>query len=171
MEQRILEYTKHGYQLVGYTQGSTLLTYMQEFLENLSLEQALRGAQDFHLSQINDFMIEYNKKPTNNFYVAFWNLLDSSPYETEVNGITILHDEKIPKLKLSYKNFDYIFKQWAHIKQTHPQYVVIQQDDAGFVHLFDKSSLDIDELALVAQHKKNVARWNNERLKKIKSLN
>lgn len=171
MEQRILEHINFRYQLIGYSNNSALLIYMQEFLENLSLEQALQGPKAFHLSQINDFMIEYNKKSNDNFYVAFWNLIDSSPYETEVNGITILHDEKIPKLKLSYENFDYIFKQWVEIKQKNPKFIIIEQDDTGFINLHNKKELTIEELALVEQYKKNVARWNNERQKKINSLN
>lgn len=170
MEQRILEYKNSRYQLIGFTKNSTLLIYMQEFLENLTLDQALQGAQAFHLNQVNDFMIEYNKRSLN-YYVAFWNLIDASPYETEMNGIKILHDEKIPKLKLSYENFDYIFKQWTDIKQTNPKFVIIQQDPTGFVHLYDKTNLNIEEQALIEQYKKEVARKNNELRKKINSLN
>ena len=163
MKKRILEYHNSEYKLIGYSVDSTLLIYMQEFLANLSLEQAQRGAQAFHLSQINDFMIEYNKKSYSTWYVAFWNLLDATPYETEVNGITVLHDERIPKLRLSYQNFDSIFKQWAFIKQTTPQYIIIQQDDTGFVQINNENELEIEELALVEQYKKEVARKNNER--------
>lgn len=172
MKQIILEHTKIDYKVVGFSKNSDLLIYMQEFLENLSLEQALLGIQNFHLTQINDFMVEFgSKKNKQDFYVAFWNLIDATDYETEVDGITILHDEKIPKLKLSYENFDYIFQQWTHIKQTVPPYVIIQQDSTGFVHLYDKTNLNIEEHALVEQHKKEVARRNNELRKKINSLN
>lgn len=171
MKQIILEYQNLTYNIIGYSQDSSLLNYMVEFLENISLEQALQGAQAFHLSQINDFMIEYNKKKSDKYYVAFWNLIDSTPYQTEVHGITILDDEKIPKLKLSFQNFEYIFTQWAYIKQTNPRFMIIEQDNTGFIHLYDKKELTIEELALVEQYKKIVARLHNQRQKKINSLN
>lgn len=172
MKQRILERTNYDYPLIGYSNNSDLLRYMQEFLENLNDATAQRGALAFNLSQINDFVIDYGKDSDDDFYIAFWNLVDSSIYETTMkDGTKVLHDDAIPKLKLSFENFEYIFKQWTYIKQTQPKYVVIIQDDTGFVHLYDKQQLDIEELALVEQHKKEVARWNNERLKVINSQN
>lgn len=171
MEQRILKYKNHSYVLVGYTKGSDLLQYMQEFLENLSLERAQAGAQNFRLGQINDFIIDYGNKKDDTFYVAFWNLIDSKPYEIKVGNNQVLDDRKIPKLKLSFHNFDDIFKKWIDIKLTSPQYLIISQNNSGWVELDTPEQLTIEQEALVQQYTQEKKRQAQEKFKKNRSIN
>ena len=150
MKKRILQAVDRYYSIIGFTEDSFLLYYMHTFLENLSLEEAKKGSGAYDVGGINDFDIGYGASDQD-YYVRFSFLWDWDRYTIEINGETITDWDRIPQLKLSYENFDYIFKAWAQIKEQNPKYLIISQDDSGWVGLQGKEELDADEVALAEQ--------------------
>ena len=167
MRKKILEFVDRSYfsiGTIGDTEWPGVLYYMECFLHNLWLEEAKKGVNAYYERSINDFSIDYGDADED-YYVAFSNrsLLDLKQYEVEIDGQRFVDSAQIPKLKLSYENFDYVFKAWVQINEQNPKYLIITQDDAGWVGLQGKEELDVDEIALVEQCQRKQEEWMEER--------
>ncbi len=153
MEKRVLKHVeRHRYTLIGYTSGSFKLYYLHIFLENLSLEEAKQGASEYVFADYNDFVVD--RAFDDNYYVAMRDSLLDSDYEIEINGEMLLDFEKIPQLKLTYENFDYIFKAWIKILEERSPYLILMQHDSGWVEIQGKDALSLDEQVLAAEFAK-----------------
>jgi len=120
----------------------------------LSLEEAKKGAAVYQSVGGNGFVVDYGD-PDQDYYVQFSFVHDWDLYTIEIQGRKTTDWERVPQLKLSYENFDYVFKQWVKIKQENTQCLIITQDDLGWVGLQGKQELDDDEVALVDSCKRD----------------
>ena len=153
-KKRILEFVANRYFAIGSTGESGYpesLYYVTDFLNNLWLDEAKKGSAVYNRGGINNLSIDYGD-PDQDYDVQISFKTDWSRYTVEVNGETITDWDNIPQLKLSYENFDYIFKQWVKIKEQNSKYVIITQDDFGWIGLQGKQELDADESELVEQY-------------------
>ena len=149
MEKRILKHIKErSYTLTGFTKNSYALYYLHMFLSSLSFKDLKKGAKLYDRGQSDCLMIDYCENSEDDFYVALWDLADSNDYKIEYQGRMVIDDSKIKKLKLSYDNFDYIFKQWEKISKDTPKYLILSQDNAGWISLLGKNELNQEELML-----------------------
>ncbi len=146
---------KNGFDFNGCSAGvNNGLFYIITFLNGLSLEEAKKGAAVYQGTGINDFDISYGDHDED-YYIRFSFVYDWDLYIIEIQGQKMTDWDRVPQLKLSYENFDYVFKQWVKIKEENPKYIIITQDDSGWVGLQGKQELDDDEVALVEQYKRD----------------
>ena len=151
IKKRVLQLVDRHYYVFGIDsddKSQESLFHMAYFLNNLWLDEAKKGAAVYDSGGINDFDIDYGD-PDQDYYVQFSFLWNWDRYTIEMNGETITDWDNIPQLKLSYENFDYIFRQWVKIKEQSSKYVIITQDDSGWIGLQGKQELDADELKMV----------------------
>jgi len=132
------------------------------FLSSLSLEDRIKGAKLYNRGQSNDLVIDYGQDWGEDFYIAFWDLGNWLEYETEIDGRKVLDDSKVLKLKLSYENFESVFRQWDQILKATPQYLILSQDEVGWIDIFGKGILSEDKQMLVEKYNLDQERWRQE---------
>jgi len=128
------------------------LDLMCEALRSFSIREVTDALLGKELQGCNNFVVEYEG---DDFFVAFFDKMSFESSMKEISGYRFLDDDKIPKLKFSKENFDDVLKQWVKIKQENPQYLIITQDDSGWVGLQGKQELDDDEVALVDSYNRD----------------
>ncbi len=128
---------------VAYT-----LDLISEALRLFSINELKDAALGKELHGCNDFQVDYGDTDEN-FYIAFYDMLHSKKYEIELNGDKFIDDNQIPKLKFSHKNFKTILPIWINILKSKPLYILISQDESGWINLKGKEKLSAKEQKLV----------------------
>ncbi len=117
---------------------------MLMFIEHIAYEKNL-DISTFNSGGCNDFRIDYGDLDEN-YYVMFSDDFISKIYGYKNSTIDI---DKIPSIKVSYKNFDYILKRWNLIQKQKPIYLIISQDESDWINLESKEKLSTKEQVLV----------------------
>jgi hypothetical protein len=123
------------------------LDLMIEFV-SLS-DRLMKKIKNCEIGAMNNFVVEYEG---DDFFIAFHDKMTYDDSMSEIDGYRFLDDDRIPKLKFSKENFDYVFNQWVKIKEQNSKYVIITQDDSGWIGLQGKNELDATEADLVEHY-------------------
>lgn len=148
----VLENIEKRFNLIGRSVGIIdTLYYMIEFIS--FSDRMIQKIKKCEIGSVNNFVIDYQE---DDFFIAFHGKMTYDDSMSEIDGYRFLDDDKIPKLKFSKENFDQVLSEWVKIKEQNSKYVIITQDDSGWIGLQGKSELDADEVELVEQyqHKK-----------------
>jgi hypothetical protein len=69
------------------------------------------------------------------------------------------NEENIPKLVMSRQNYDEVMNACNINKNNPKQYVVLSQDDSGWMRLEAKDKLSVDDLASIEEDRKAGQEW------------
>ncbi len=82
--------------------------------------------------------------------VEIWNMILEEEY---------FNEEDIPKLIMSRKNYDEVINALNENRNMPKQYLVLSQDDTGWIHLEAKNELSKLDLISIEQDKKAGQEW------------
>lgn len=92
-----------------------------------------------------------------NDYVEIWNTLLEEDY---------FNEEDVPRLLMTRQNYDEVINVWNINIDNPKQYVVLSQDDLGWIRLEAKNELSADDLASIEEDRKAGQEWEENRRKR-----
>jgi hypothetical protein len=90
-------------------------------------------------------------------YVEIWNTLLEEDY---------FNEEDVPRLLMTRQNYDEVINGWNANIGNPKQYVVLSQDDSGWIRLEAKNELSADDLASIEEDRKVYQEWEENRQKR-----
>lgn len=93
-----------------------------------------------------------NPQHGDDYYIAFYDPFLNHFYENRYGLTGIVYDEDKAMLKFSKSNFEHILKSWQLISKTEPKYLIITQDDSGWIDMQSKNDLNDDEIQLIQEY-------------------
>lgn len=115
----------------------------------------IKQGQD--VEEYNGILIKYNLFNLKNYYVIFYNSQLWDDYwenvcEQKYGVKEFVWDEDVPMLKFSEKNFKEILNFWQQYANNDFQYLIITQDDFGWIDIQGKQELDEKEKILIQSY-------------------
>jgi hypothetical protein len=105
---------------------------------------------NYKIGNIGEILINYENLLVDDYYLAFYDRgLDAVLSSNSHDFNNVAFDKETPMLRFSKANFDFVLIEWVKIKEQNSKYVIITQDDSGWIGLQGKQELDADELEMV----------------------
>lgn len=157
MIEKIIQAKSSDYRLQYFPIGesdniSETLFLMNFFLDNFKEEVKL-GIEEFQNCTLstNCFRVEYGDPGyDDDYYVSFTDEMFYKQCEDE-NGY--IYDDSLPRLKLSYENFDHILQTWTRLQEAKPTYLITVKYEDGWVDIWGREELSEAEKKILEADK------------------
>lgn len=146
------------------------LELLLQIIRSNILQEAIEG----NLSESRSDSIDvYTGNPAfgDDYYIAFYDASLDLLYEDKYDIKGIVYDENRLMLKFSEKNFKEILNSWKHIYQKKPLYLIITQDDDGWIDMQGKQELDEEEKILVQRYQNHQEELKKEEIQRALNRN
>lgn len=132
---------------------SETLFLLNFFLDSFQSEVKL-GIEEFKNCTLskNCFRVEYGdpEYDDDDYYVSFTDEMFYKQCEDENGDI---YDDCLPRLKLSYENFDHILQTWTRLQEVKPKYLITVKHEDGWVDLWGREELSDEEKKILEEDK------------------
>lgn len=123
-----------------------LNTFLRNFKEEVKL--GIEEFQNCTLS-INDFHIEYgDSEYGDDYYVSFTDDMFDKQCEDENGWVDA---DCLPRLKLSYENFDHILQTWTRLQEVKPKYLILVKHEDGWLDIWGREKLSEEDQKIVKE--------------------